>query len=238
MSKQKESRPLDLQVELSGVSIGDAASAVGIKVDRNRLPYQMAVQTFCGKRIGVLLRTTPNGGEDSKQTHAPADAFESIEGHADVKRVGISPKEISFRLSFNNKEVSPHDLADFAQRSGKLIVNTVEDIPEPTPEEHAPNGRNGAPKANTTGKDEGIGQGLGALVEFGFPERLVSNLIDACAGDTIGHLEQRMRTTPNTYMKGIAGVGGANQEKLVEAYEALRKAFPMPEKTLFEDAEK
>jgi len=230
-------KPLDLQVDFSPkIATGDVSSSVGIKVSRNRLPDKVAVQNFCSKRIDARIRLSPANGEDARQMHDPEDGYAELEGHADSGRVSIGPSDITFRLKFSHDEIDKHVLADFAKGSGTLTVRGVEDIPEPdddeddedTSEDAAPVA--GRHKRAFTGKDEGIGLPMKALCDYGFPEKFVEALIDACDGDTIGHLEIRQRDMPSTWMKDIEGLGGKSQPKLVNAYDALRHAYPQTQK--------
>ena len=88
--------------EFTGLSIGDATASLGAKVGREFLADDRARNLLCGRRItGVILV----GESDPQQGMLIKDAAYRIEAVFDVKRLGMSPKDWTFRLTYSLGEI-------------------------------------------------------------------------------------------------------------------------------------
>lgn len=126
-----EANVLDIPVEFGGVSIGDELARLGIKVSRSSLKLAQADKNLVGKRLTGWVQRTKNGEvEGQKRLPGMKDADLTLVGTFDVKRLGVSAEEISFGLAFNVRSVEVGELAQFAKRTGRLVVQGVEEIPE------------------------------------------------------------------------------------------------------------
>jgi hypothetical protein len=120
---------LELPVDFSQVSIGDGTARVGVKVSRDKLKIRVADKQVCGRRLIGQIRVCPKD-EDSKQTQMFDDKHHQLSGAFDVKSITITPKALSFGLTFALEGLEISELAHFAKKAGKLVVNEVQAIPE------------------------------------------------------------------------------------------------------------
>lgn len=130
MAKAKPNFILDLPIEFGGYSYGgNETCSIGIKIDRSVLNLVAADESFCGHRLtGKLLL----GHQDDQpgQSYLFEDE-KAVEGIFDVKRVGISPEQVTFGATFIESEIDSGLLSSFAKCKGRLLVEVVEEIPEP-----------------------------------------------------------------------------------------------------------
>lgn len=125
---------LDLDCEFGGLSIGDGTARLGFTVARERLELEEADHYLCGKRLAGAV--TLQAREDEAQERLPGmeDAEPpTVEAVFDVKQVGVKPKAFSAGLTFSTESVDVAELAQFAKRSGRLLVETVGPIDDPEP---------------------------------------------------------------------------------------------------------
>jgi len=127
-TKTKKGKLLDLTCSFGGVAIGDKYARIGVLIDRAQLKPNEADKHLCGHRIAVRLLAVPNG--DSADDERLFDDAKDLEAIADVKRYAVTPKEISIGLTFTIEDVDLADLAGFAQRGGKLMIDSSEKLPE------------------------------------------------------------------------------------------------------------
>jgi len=146
MAKQKAGKVLDLSCSFQNLSLGDKTARIGVLVDRKELSLSAADKQICGRRLTGRLLAVP-AGDNGDQDRLFDDARD-LDGIFDVKRFGVSDKEITFGLTFALKDLDVATLAHFAQRSGKLMIDNVADIPE---EEKKTRGR---PKKADEDEDE------------------------------------------------------------------------------------
>jgi hypothetical protein len=122
---------LDMPVSFGRVGVGAGTALLPIKIAREDLDISEADNTLCGHRLTCRVLVMPKG-EDLNQQRMPGmeDSRLEIVGVCDVKRIGVSPDEISCGLTFNKKDVDGDKLFDFANRTGRLVVTNVAEIPE------------------------------------------------------------------------------------------------------------
>jgi len=228
---------LNLDCNFGGVSVGDQTCSVGVKLAREKVGLAQASETFCGRRLGIIMKRGPAGGEDPRQNRIPGteDAFDEIAASADVKRLSLDPKDYSFRLTLSIGEVDPGTLAHFAKRSGKLEIKSAELLPETDDEDDGiddhddvgPRPKNGRKRKTSPlplGNDQGSGMALSALVDYGLTGNECETLAKA-VGPTIKHLEEAMRK--NEYWhRDIPGFGDKKIGKLQDAHLKFRQAYP------------
>jgi hypothetical protein len=140
VGKKSTTFELDLPVEFGGFSYGgNETCRIGIKIDRSVCNLVAADESFCGHRLtGSLL--LGHHDEMPGQTRLFDSEDKVITGVFDVKRVGLSPEQITFGATFNEKEIDVALLCSFAKCKGRLLVESIAEIPEESGEggEEAP----------------------------------------------------------------------------------------------------
>ena len=124
----KKAALLDLPVSFGDVGIGERTARVGVSVSREELSLSGADKQVCGRRLIGKIVAKDNGAHGDQGN---LSGFEDAEvmGAFDVKRIGVTPKDLSFNLAFNIEDIDVGILGKFAQRNGRLIVGSVEKIP-------------------------------------------------------------------------------------------------------------
>lgn len=64
------------------------------------------------------------------QSYLEADMVHEFAATFDVKRIGVSPKNISAGLTFSLGEIDASELTYFAKRSGRLVVEKLTELNE------------------------------------------------------------------------------------------------------------
>lgn len=137
MAKKKNADSvLELEVAFGNVSIGDKTARVGISTERSQISISQADKNLCGRRLTGTILVHANENPDQTTMDGFADDI-ALPGIFDVKQIGITPKAVGFGLTFALAGLDVSQLAHFAKRNGKLIVNNVEDIPENEQNGHA-----------------------------------------------------------------------------------------------------
>lgn len=119
---------VQLPVDFAGVSIGDGTCRVGIRIPRGEMKLSKADQMLCGRRLTGRIVLTPNG-ESANQMYMFKGLKHEIAGTFDIKGYSVRPDWISCGLTFAMSEIDPRELASFAKRQGRLLVQGVTDIP-------------------------------------------------------------------------------------------------------------
>jgi hypothetical protein len=127
---------LDIPVRFGGISVGQMTSRIGVTFDRSTFDtVDDATKVFCGHRLkGRLSLGIRN--EDAKQKKLVEDCDFEFEGVFDSKRLSVSSSNIGIGLTFSNADVDFSDITKFPKGDGRLIVETVEEIPANAPDEH------------------------------------------------------------------------------------------------------
>lgn len=132
MAKKAKSANDDVVIpcEFGGVSLGDQTCRLGVRIGRDNLSITKADQFLCGRRINGII--TLSGKKDSPgQQHLFKSALQ-IRGIFDIKRIGLSPSEISCGLTFNKADTDVAVLANFAKGAGSITIDSVEELPDGT----------------------------------------------------------------------------------------------------------
>ena len=126
----KKNPTLNFPVAFGSVSFAKSAR-VGISVMRDDLVLSKADNLLCGRRLTGRIVTIPKG-ENEDQGHLDGMDGEKFELHGifDVKRIGITPDELSFGLTFNLEGLDRETISNFAGRCGRLIIDDSEELPE------------------------------------------------------------------------------------------------------------
>lgn len=126
---------LTFPVAFGSVSFAKSAR-VGVSVLRDDLPLSQAERQLCGRRVTGRIVTVPKG-ESPDQKHLKGMEPEKFElkGVFDVKRIGITPLELSFGLTFNLEGLDRETISNFAGRCGRLIVESSEEFEDDDSEE-------------------------------------------------------------------------------------------------------
>lgn len=128
--------------EFGKVGIGDETANLSVTVARENIKLSEIDKFFCGKRLEGKIGITPKPVKAPKgnalpgldDAHDPAITNE-ISTTFDVKRAGISPKKVSFSITFALSTVDVETLAHFAKRPGLLGVSVVGVLDEDEAEE-------------------------------------------------------------------------------------------------------
>lgn len=131
MAKAKKTAwELNIGVDFGGVSFGDKTARLGVTIDREKIPLDRADELFCDRRLTgtVILGHTE---DDPTQKDLISDAAHKVSGTFDVKGFSCKPSNLSIGLTFGRLEVDPGELSLFAKKSGRLVVTSSEEIPEP-----------------------------------------------------------------------------------------------------------
>lgn len=130
MAKNKRAWELNIGVDFGGVSFGDKTARLGVTIDREKIPLDRADELFCDRRLTgtIILGHTE---DDPTQKDLIADAAHKVAGTFDVKGFSCKPSTIGIGLTFGRLEVDPGELSLFAKKSGRLVVTSSEEIPEP-----------------------------------------------------------------------------------------------------------
>lgn len=116
---------LDIPAQFGKVSIGANTASIPLKVDRSAIAISKADKNLCGHSLtGRIVASDSQEG----QGHFPG--MDGVTGELtatfSVRGFGVKPKHISFSLSLSIKDVDMKDLAHFANRQGRLVVDIVE----------------------------------------------------------------------------------------------------------------
>lgn len=131
MAKKKATKEvLNVAAHFANVSIGDQVASIGVKIERSSLTVEKADEVLCGRRLAASVLVLPTGEDVSQKTAFDKGDRHEIEGTFDVKSFRVSPKNITATLAFALNEIEPSELGHVAQKSGRLIVNGLESLPE------------------------------------------------------------------------------------------------------------
>jgi hypothetical protein len=116
---------IDVPVKFGNQSANKQSASIGISIDREHADPMTAAAYFCAKSLTVELWIG-----DGLQRRLPGtdDTPDPIEATFDAKSFGCKLNEITTRF------VGTHSLAtrlaEFAGKSGRLLIKKVDDAPE------------------------------------------------------------------------------------------------------------
>lgn len=128
MATAEQIAVIDIPVDFQGVSLGQDTARLGVKINRDHMGLDKADDAFSGHRLAgkVIL----GDRYDPDQTKFIEDVDVVIETAFDVKRFSVTDSYFSIGLTFSKRDIEVHDLAEFAKKSGRLVVFDIGAIPE------------------------------------------------------------------------------------------------------------
>lgn len=126
----------DLPCSYGNVSIGDKTCNVKASISRGDLKLADADKKLCEHRLTGKIVAKPAGWQ-ATQSPLPGMDGDDIEmsGCFDVKGLNVKSDSIGIGLTFSIKEVDVSTLAKFAKRDGRIVIESIEEIPEGEGEE-------------------------------------------------------------------------------------------------------
>lgn len=240
----------DIGCDFGGVSLGKETCRVSVKLDRAGMSLGAADAALCGKRLtGKLVVGGKQAAPNQALLPGMEDSGHEVAGVFDVKRFGVSSKEISFGATFAMASVEPRDLAKLANSSGRLVVEQVADIPDDEADDDEADDDEGHDDHDDVGpmtkpikfpaaptpanksldelkRDAGAGHSLMELKKYGATIGIVRAVKDAAEGDTVAHLEKLMNANPEWWHRNIKGLGEQKLNILLDAHREFRKQYP------------
>lgn len=200
---------LNVPVNFGGVSIGKATARISMKIERDEsFSITRAEESFCGRRLIGKIQLGRKGDQDG-QTTMWDDAM-AIEGSFDVHRMGVNLEEFSIGATFSKSEIDLTLLGDFSNGSGRMIVNSIELIPEDVVEEHDGDGE------SLPGTYKVDGPWKKASLDDLFSGAILKNL-KAAGLQTVGDLHDYQQPSKSGHVAQLAdikGVGTAAATKI------------------------
>jgi hypothetical protein len=204
--KNGQTSCLDIPVEFGGVSIGDGTARIGIAIDRGVLNINAADESFCGKRL--TGRVVLGHSDESPGQSRFFDDDHQVEGVFDVKRIGVNLKQISTGLTFSVASVDVSELAKLSKGSGRLIVESIEQLPDDSDEDNDDDDEQG--ELPGTLKAEGPWRDVQLDTLF---EGQVLKSLKKAVGRTVGDLAD-WTAVENNRLTDIEGIGPGKAEKI------------------------
>jgi hypothetical protein len=130
----KKGKELDLQCAFGDVSIGDHTARVGVTVERSELTVSQADKSLCEKRLIGRITSKPADEHPDQQRFEGMESEDTLNGIFDVKQFSVTKKAVKFGMTFALKSIDIATLSRFAQRNGKLAIDSIDAIPEPKKE--------------------------------------------------------------------------------------------------------
>lgn len=119
---------LEIPVLYGNLNIGDETARLGIRVDRKKLKLTDADRHLCGKRLKGTIEA--DAGNANPEQPAIFQAGVSVTAVFDVNGFGVTRKAITTGLTVKLGSMNIEDLAHFAKRAGRFLVESIGDIPE------------------------------------------------------------------------------------------------------------
>lgn len=217
MAKNNGDGELNLLVKFGGVSIGEKTARLGMTIAREQLNLTRADKTFCDRR---LIGKVVLGIHDEDATQGKLlDVDHEVAGAFDVKGYKVSADAFGIGATFSKQDVSINELSQFASGSGRLIVTSAGEIPEPLPAE-PPIKTNGAP---TTLRAKGPWRKVNLDTLFD-PDKTIRKAFANAGIDTMGQLSDY--TGAGKLLADIDGLGPKKVEDVENRLEEFWKSNP------------
>jgi hypothetical protein len=129
--KTEDGGLFNLPCSYGNVSIGDKTCNVRASISRGALKLAEADKNLCEHRLVGKIVAKP-AGWTADQSGLPGMGDHDIEmsGCFDVKGLNVKSDSIGIGLTFNIKEVDVSMLAQFAKRDGRIVIDSISEIPE------------------------------------------------------------------------------------------------------------
>lgn len=115
----------NIPVEFGNLSIGDASARLSLRIERDELDLDDAVETLCERRLTATIEVG-----DGHPRLFDSDPVPKIMSAFDTRKVGIGSKHYSTGLTCALQEVDVRELARFAKQRGVIRIADVSAIPE------------------------------------------------------------------------------------------------------------
>lgn len=217
-TKTKTDDRRQLRVQFGGVSIGEATARVGIRLERELLNLDAADELFAGRRLTGAVMVVPDGESPDQQRLFDGDDKHEIESTFDVKGFRVAPKEIGCGLTFALAEIDVAQLGHFAKRSGVLLIDNVEALPDEDEDAEADEedlitaAANGERLPLEDWRSEPISR-------CGITGKPAESLLAAHI-DTLGKLQDLMQKHGSFWHREVKGIGEGKAEKIGEQFNA------------------
>ena len=122
-AKAKDELSLDVPVKYGRFGTGDHSAAISVQIDRAQMGYAQAEHFLCGSRLAATLVLDAHAGKDveNQEQFAQASTVEAtLSATIDIPSFRATPRRFTAQLSFARKEVDLGQLAQFAERAGRL----------------------------------------------------------------------------------------------------------------------
>lgn len=120
-----------LEAKFGTVSFGDKTASVGVHVPIGEITLTKAYNDICECRLTGQIVAKGSPEDDANQATLPGmDDDVTVKGTFDVASLSVSSKQYGFTLSFRLKDVDTSELTKVAKRSGFIVINKTEEVPE------------------------------------------------------------------------------------------------------------
>lgn len=120
----------NLAVKFGKVSFGGEVASVGVSIPRDAITSDAAIELFVARRLKGRIVAT--GGADANQQPLPGmdDVKPDMTLLFECKGLSVKRKAFSCTLNVMAEDLDDGTFSHFANKSGKLIVTKIEELPE------------------------------------------------------------------------------------------------------------
>lgn len=122
----EKSAAVTVNAKFKNVNLGDETARLGIEIPCGEMQVMKAVSLFRGSQCKVTITL----GDKEQEDMLGAKGIPVIESVVNFKSVTIKQKVYNVGLTFNLADVTPEEIAHFAQQSGHISVERIGAIPE------------------------------------------------------------------------------------------------------------
>lgn len=129
-SGQGNGAVLDIPVAFGNLSVGDKTCRLGVTIDRGTLGVTACDNKLCERRLTGKIVAKPADSQVDQGSLTGMEDDTVVPGVFDVKGFSVTGDNLSLGLTFAIKSVDISELAHFAKRAGRLIVEESEELPD------------------------------------------------------------------------------------------------------------
>ncbi len=118
-----------IKCDFTSVNLQLEQRTIRCKISRDNLTLETADGLFADHRLTGTIEVV-RGDEADEQLPLIGGTLPTVSAVFDVKRYSVGPKEISCSFVFSKDSIDPATLDGFLQRSGRITVTNVGQIPE------------------------------------------------------------------------------------------------------------
>lgn len=204
-------------VTFGSINIGVETASVGIKIGRGVINLNMADELFCGRRLTgkIILGKIDEGDGQGKLID---DVDHEVQGAFDVSKFSCNKKQIGITASFSLEDIDIAELSVFSSKPGRLVIDSVGEIPEPEKKEPPLKGKKGGDLA-VSGPWRNV-----SLDELFDPEKTARKALANAGIDTVGQLADY--TASGKPLTKIDGIGEGKATEISKRMEEFWAANP------------